>query len=78
MVYGYNSKLSSHGVSKIMDYGRELLEELKKIRSSKEVRDTRTLRLGCLITVLTIWRSRLDKDRFFSSPTALVESFLPM
>ncbi|KAH7201171.1 hypothetical protein DER44DRAFT_616215, partial [Fusarium oxysporum] len=34
MIYGYNSKLSSHGVSTIMDYGRELIEELKKIRNS--------------------------------------------
>ena len=78
MIYGYNSKLSSHGVSKIMDYGREFLEELKKVRSSEEVCDTRTLRLGCLITALTMWRSRLDNDRFFSLPIALVESSLPM
>ncbi|KAI1063203.1 hypothetical protein LB507_005556 [Fusarium sp. FIESC RH6] len=38
MIYGYNSKLSSHGISKIMDYGRELVEELKKVRSSEEAR----------------------------------------
>ena len=37
MIYGYNSKLSSHGVEKIMDYGRGLMEELKKIRSTEEV-----------------------------------------
>jgi hypothetical protein len=37
MTYGYNSKLSSHGVDTIMDYGRSLLEELKKIRSTEEV-----------------------------------------
>ncbi|KAF2625895.1 hypothetical protein BU25DRAFT_412148 [Macroventuria anomochaeta] len=37
MIYGYNSKLSSHGVDTIMDYGRGLLEELKKIRSTEEV-----------------------------------------
>jgi hypothetical protein len=37
MIYGYNSKLSSHGVDKILDYGRELMEEIKKIRSMKEV-----------------------------------------
>ncbi|RGP78881.1 ankyrin repeat-containing [Fusarium longipes] len=37
MIYGYNSKLSSHGIDTIMDYGRELMEELKKIRNSEEV-----------------------------------------
>jgi hypothetical protein len=39
MIYGYNSKLSSHGVDTILDYGRELMEEIKKIRNTKEVRD---------------------------------------
>ncbi|KAF5669916.1 hypothetical protein FDENT_11382 [Fusarium denticulatum] len=38
MIYGYNSKLSSHGLDTIMDYGRELIEELKKIRYSDELR----------------------------------------
>src|SRR5436305_6988668 len=37
MIYGYNSKLSSHGIDTIMDYGRELIEELKKVRSAEEV-----------------------------------------
>ncbi|KAF2631425.1 hypothetical protein BU25DRAFT_384710 [Macroventuria anomochaeta] len=37
MIYGYNSKLSSHGVDTIMDYGRGLLEELKKVRSTEEL-----------------------------------------
>ena len=40
MVYGYNSKLSSdssHGVDTILDYGRGLLEELKKVRNTDEV-----------------------------------------
>jgi hypothetical protein len=37
MIYGYNSKLSSHGIDTIMDYGRELIEELKKVRYSDEV-----------------------------------------
>lgn len=37
MTYGYNSKLSTHGVDTIMDYGRGLIEELKKIRSTEEV-----------------------------------------
>jgi hypothetical protein len=37
MIYGYNSKLSSHGVDTILDYGRELIEEIKNIRNTKEV-----------------------------------------
>jgi hypothetical protein len=37
IIYGYNSKLTSHGVDTIMDYGRGLLEELKKVRSTEEV-----------------------------------------
>ena len=37
MIYGYNSKLLSNGIDTIMDYGRELLEELKKVRNTKEV-----------------------------------------
>jgi hypothetical protein len=38
MIYGYNSKLSSHGIDTIMHYGRELIEELKKVRNTEEVR----------------------------------------
>ncbi|KAM5358060.1 hypothetical protein ACJZ2D_015635 [Fusarium nematophilum] len=38
MIYGYNSKLSSHGIDMIMDYGRELIEELKKVRNTEELR----------------------------------------
>lgn len=37
MTYGYNSKLSSHGIDTIMDYSRELMEEIKKIRSKENV-----------------------------------------
>ena len=37
MIYGYNSKLSSHGINTIMDYDRELIEELKKVRNTEEV-----------------------------------------
>ena len=44
MVYGYNSKLSSHGIDTIMDYGREFLEELKKVRYTEEVGTTRKMR----------------------------------
>ncbi|KFY34178.1 hypothetical protein V494_06986 [Pseudogymnoascus sp. VKM F-4513 (FW-928)] len=38
MTYGYNSKLATHGVDTIMDYGRGLMEELKKIRNTEELR----------------------------------------
>lgn len=37
MIYGYNSKLSTQGVDKIMDYGHELFEELKKVRNTENV-----------------------------------------
>jgi hypothetical protein len=36
MIYGYNSKLLSHGFDKIMDYSRGLMEELKKVRDREE------------------------------------------
>ncbi|KAF1996776.1 hypothetical protein P154DRAFT_442615, partial [Amniculicola lignicola CBS 123094] len=38
MIYGYNSKLSSHGIDTIMDHGRGLMEELKKVRDTDELR----------------------------------------
>lgn len=37
MIYGYNSKLSTHGIDTIMDYGRGMIEELKKVRNTEEV-----------------------------------------
>jgi hypothetical protein len=37
MIFGYNSKLSSRGIGTILDYGRELLEEVKKVRYTTEV-----------------------------------------
>lgn len=37
MIYRYNSKLSSHGVNTVLDYRRELMEEIKKVRNAKEV-----------------------------------------
>jgi hypothetical protein len=37
MIYGYNSKLSSRGIDTILDFGRELLEEVKQVRNTKEV-----------------------------------------
>ncbi|KAF2176971.1 hypothetical protein K469DRAFT_605123 [Zopfia rhizophila CBS 207.26] len=38
MIYGYNSKLSSHGIDTIMDYGQGLMEELKKVRNTEKLR----------------------------------------
>ena len=40
MIYGYNSKLSSPGVNTILDYGRELMEDIKKVRTTKQVGNT--------------------------------------
>ncbi|KAL3470235.1 hypothetical protein BJX99DRAFT_239841 [Aspergillus californicus] len=37
MIYGYNSKLTSHGIDTILDYGRELMEEIKQVRKTKEL-----------------------------------------
>jgi hypothetical protein len=37
MIYGYNSKLTTHGTDTILDFGRGLMEELKKIRNSEKV-----------------------------------------
>jgi hypothetical protein len=39
MIYSYNSKLSSQGVDTIIDYGREFLEGIKRIRYTKEPRE---------------------------------------
>ena len=38
MIYGYNSKLASRALDKIIDYGRALMEEIAKVRDTKEVR----------------------------------------
>ncbi|PTB40427.1 hypothetical protein M441DRAFT_431873 [Trichoderma asperellum CBS 433.97] len=38
MTYGYNSKLSARGINTIMDYSRGLMEALKKIRNTEELR----------------------------------------
>ncbi|KAF2677679.1 hypothetical protein K458DRAFT_395748 [Lentithecium fluviatile CBS 122367] len=38
MIYGYNSMLSTHEVDTIMDYSRGLIEELKKVRNTEELR----------------------------------------
>ncbi|PMD58736.1 uncharacterized protein K444DRAFT_415699 [Hyaloscypha bicolor E] len=37
MIYGYNSKLSSRGIDKIMTYGMEFIEALKQIRNTPEL-----------------------------------------
>jgi hypothetical protein len=37
MTFGYNSKLSSRGIGTLLDYGREFMEEIKKVRYAKEV-----------------------------------------
>jgi hypothetical protein len=54
MIYGYNSKLSSHGIDTIMDYGRELIEELKKVRNSDEVSILTTCGHGLMNMGLTV------------------------
>ncbi|KAJ5496628.1 hypothetical protein N7463_008615 [Penicillium fimorum] len=36
MIYGSNLKLSSRGTHDLLDYGREMLEGIKKIRNTKE------------------------------------------
>ncbi|CEO59599.1 hypothetical protein PMG11_04271 [Penicillium brasilianum] len=36
MIYGYNSIRSSRGVDTILEYGRELMEEIKKIQNTKK------------------------------------------
>jgi hypothetical protein len=54
MIYGYNSKLSSHGINTIMDYGRELIEELKKVRNSDEVSILMTCGYGLMNMGLTV------------------------
>lgn len=50
MIYGYNSKLSSRGTNTIMDYGRGLLEEIRKIRKTEQVR---VITIGCYEAWLT-------------------------
>jgi hypothetical protein len=71
MIYGYNSKLSSHGVDTILDYGRELMEEIKKIRNTKEV-EVYLLR-GVPDQVRANNRTSYNNDPFFLLHTALEE-----
>jgi hypothetical protein len=37
MIYGYNLKLSSYSVDTIMDYKREFLEGIKRVKYTQEV-----------------------------------------
>jgi len=37
MIYSYNSKLSSYSVDTIMDYRREFLEGIKRVRYTQEL-----------------------------------------
>ncbi|KAF8248686.1 hypothetical protein K440DRAFT_660729 [Wilcoxina mikolae CBS 423.85] len=36
MVYGYNSKIQAYNIDTIMDYGRGFLEEIRKVRRTRE------------------------------------------
>jgi hypothetical protein len=54
MIYGYNSKLTSHGVDTIMDYGREFLEGIKRVRHTHREREQ--IGFGQLLT--TFYRGR--------------------
>jgi hypothetical protein len=70
MIYGYNSKLSSHGIDKIMDYGREFLGGIKKIRYTPEVRCREYILAFLMLTCVS---ASSERGRSFSSPTALEE-----
>lgn len=72
MIYGYNSKLSSHGIDTIMDYGREFLEGIKRVRYTKEVG-----RNGWLWSVAFLIKASASSgsDRSFSSHIALGGSY---
>jgi hypothetical protein len=61
MIYGYNSKLLSHGLNTIMDYGRGLLEELRKVRSTEEVSRDAGCRYGCIVSESASARPRLTE-----------------
>ncbi|KAI9765188.1 MAG: hypothetical protein M1840_007781 [Geoglossum simile] len=46
MIYGYNSKLQSHGIHSIRDYSRDFLNELKAARRSQEERERPIIFIG--------------------------------
>ena len=62
MIYGYNSKLSSHGIDTIMDYGREFLEAIKRLRHTQEVGGICYI---CLVALLIKASASSERDRSF-------------
>ncbi|KUL81466.1 hypothetical protein ZTR_09035 [Talaromyces verruculosus] len=75
MIYGYNSKLSSHGVDTILDYGRQLMEEIKKIRNTKELQQSPLFFIahsfGWIILVHCLVRAIQTMDKDHSAITSL-------
>ncbi|ORX95666.1 hypothetical protein BCR34DRAFT_498311 [Clohesyomyces aquaticus] len=67
MIYGYNSKLSSHGIDTVLDYGRELLEGVKNIRRTQSLRERPLIfvahSFGGIILAHTLIRAKLADDR---------------
>lgn len=74
MIYGYNSKLSSRGINAIMDYGREFLEAIKRVRYTQEVGGWQAI----WSVALLIESSSSGRDRCFLLGIALGESYWPM
>ena len=75
MIYGYNSKLSSHCVDTIMDYGREFLERVKRVRYRQEVGGG-----ACIWSVALLIKvpTSSGRGRCFLLRIALEESYLLM
>ncbi|KAL9625383.1 MAG: hypothetical protein Q9160_000446 [Pyrenula sp. 1 TL-2023] len=46
MIYGYNSKLGSRGISTILDFGRGFLEEIQQIRGTPKLRERPLIFIG--------------------------------
>jgi len=65
MIYGYNSKLISTGVT-ILDYSLGLLEDVKKARGTKEVSSPRK---GVAYNTKLLFRKK--NGRLYSLATAL-------
>lgn len=77
MTYGYNSKLSSRGIGMMMDYGRGLMEELKKIRNTEEV-GARNVLLPEARKLTTALLASSENGLSSSSRTALAALYLLM
>lgn len=60
MIYGYNSKLSSFGNDTIIDYGREFLEGIKRIRNTQKAR------ISLALEVLLLMWANLSSERGLS------------